>query len=54
MSDPDVDLTKKQWPSVVDIDDDTDSDSQSSMSMDVENSDDELGKHAELNIDKET
>ena len=54
MSDPDVNLTKKQQPSVVDIDDDTDSDSQSSMSVDVENSDDKLGKHAELNVDKET
>ena len=47
-ADPHVDLTKKQRPIVVDIDSsDSDSPKKSSVSVNVEDSDDELGKHTE-------
>ena len=48
--DPDVDLTRKQQPSVMEIDDDSDADSKFSISNNVEDSDDELCKQPELDI----
>jgi len=47
---PNIDLTRKWQPSVMEIDDDSDANSKSSISNGVEDSDDELHKQPELDI----